>query len=67
MHGADAVVSMLGWSSAKPNGFSEKAVTAITAAAERGSVTRADAAGFLLDAVSSSAWSRRTAVLTTRK
>ncbi|WP_269936678.1 NAD(P)-dependent oxidoreductase [Arthrobacter sp. HY1533] len=40
MRDADAVVSMLGLSSAKPNGFSEKAVRVITAAAERSGVAR---------------------------
>jgi putative NADH-flavin reductase len=40
MRGSDAVVSMLGLSSANPNGFSEKAVNAITAAAERSGTKR---------------------------
>lgn len=40
MAGADAVVSLLGLRSGKPNGFSERAVSSIVAAAERSGVGR---------------------------
>ncbi|GAA3808287.1 NAD(P)-dependent oxidoreductase [Cellulomonas soli] len=40
MRGTDAVVSTLGLSSGRPNGFSERAVSTITAAAQRSGVQR---------------------------